>query len=154
MNRAVRVLTIVLRISIGWHFLYEGVFKIGSDTGAVSWDTSWYPIQTSLARLKMDPTAAHADAWYDEVVKAFKARKALDEGQKARLAELRDKVKLAAAAGADDAINFDWDYVRGELLGIAAVAEGERFTSLGYLQASAGPLRPLFRSLVSDMDGL
>jgi uncharacterized membrane protein YphA (DoxX/SURF4 family) len=154
MNRAVKVLSIVLRISIGWHFLYEGVFKIGSDTGAVSWDTSWYTIQTSLARLKAEPTVAHADAWYDEVVRAFKARKALDEGQKARLAELRDKIKLAAAAGANEPVNFDWDYVRSEVLGIAAAAEGERFTSLGYLQASAGPLRPLFRSLVPDIDGL
>jgi uncharacterized membrane protein YphA (DoxX/SURF4 family) len=154
MNRAAGVLLIVLRISIGWHFLYEGVFKIQSDTGAVSWDTSWYTLQTSLARLRLDPTVARADAWYDEVVKAFKARKALDEGQKARLAELRDKIKLAASAHEAEVVNFDWDYVRNEVLAIAAEAEGERFTSLGYLQASAGPLRPLFRSLVTDMDGL
>jgi uncharacterized membrane protein YphA (DoxX/SURF4 family) len=166
MNRVARVLLILLRISIGWHFLYEGIFKIQSDTGSVSYDTSWYTLQTSLARLRdyyqhppaggftVEAVAARADAWYDEVVKAFKARKSLDEGQKARLAELRDKVKLAAAAGEADIVNFDWDYVRNEVLGIAAAAEGDRFTSLGYLQASAGPLRPLFRSLVSDMDGL
>jgi uncharacterized membrane protein YphA (DoxX/SURF4 family) len=154
MRRSIRALVIALRISIGWHFLYEGVFKIGSDTGAVSWDTSWYTIQTSLARLRIEPTVARADAWYDEVVKAFKARKPLDEVQKARLAELRDRIKLAAATGEDDPVNFDWDYVRSEVLAIAAAAEGERFTSLGYLQASAGPLRPLFRALVADIDGL
>jgi uncharacterized membrane protein YphA (DoxX/SURF4 family) len=172
MNRVARVLLIVLRISIGWHFLYEGVFKMQSDTGAAAYDTSWYTLQTSLARLRdgyehppaggwtAQAAAARADAWYDEVVKAFKSRKSLDEGQKARLAELRDKVKLAAAGAArgaaqvEDIVTFDWDYVRNEVLQIAAAAEGERFTSLSYLQASAGPLRPLFRSLVSDMDGL
>ena len=154
MNRAAGVLLIVLRVSIGWHFLYEGVFKIQSDKGAVSWDTSWYTLQTSLEQLRADPTPAHADIWYDGVVKAFKARKALDEGQKARLAELRDKVKIAAASADPDALNFDWDYVRTEVLQIAAAGEGDRFTSLAYLQASAGPLRPLFRSLVADMDGL
>jgi uncharacterized membrane protein YphA (DoxX/SURF4 family) len=148
------VLLVVLRISIGWHFLYEGVFKIESDKGAVAWDTSWYTLQTSLERLRADPTPANVEAWYDGIVKAFKARKSLDEGQKARLAELRDRVKIAAAEHDPDALNFDWDYVRNEVLQIAAAGEGERFTALGYLQASAGPLRRLFRSLVTDIDGL
>jgi uncharacterized membrane protein YphA (DoxX/SURF4 family) len=154
MNRAVRVLAIGLRIAIGWHFLYEGVFKIQSDTGAVAYDTSWYTLQTSLARLREAPSAAAADAWYDGVVRAFKARKSLDEGQKARLGEVRDRIKLGLAEGDPTALGVDWDYVRSEVLHIAASGEGDRFTALGYLQASAGPLRPLFRSLVADVDGL
>jgi uncharacterized membrane protein YphA (DoxX/SURF4 family) len=40
------------------------------------------------------------------------------------------------------------------VLRIAAEQEGERFTSLSYLQSAAGPFRPLYRGLVSDIDGL
>ena len=154
MNRWGKGFLIALRIAVGWHFLYEGVFKIESDKGAVAWDTSWYTLQTSLERLRADPTPANADAWHDGIVKAFKARKSLDEGQKARLAYLRDRVKIAIAEHDPNGLNFDWDYVRNEVLQIAAAGEGDRFTALGYLQASAGPLRPLFRSLVADVDGL
>jgi uncharacterized membrane protein YphA (DoxX/SURF4 family) len=164
---------IALRIAVGWHFLYEGLWKIDSDTGATSYATSWYTLQSSVGRLrdyferspagevKLEPALARADAWHDEIVKAFKARnKALAEDQKARLAELRDKVKLAAAEAArgeirgDQTINFDWTFVRDEVLKIAAEQEGERFTALPYLQASAGPFRPLFRALVHDIDGV
>ena len=169
MNRWSKTFLIALRLAIGWHFLYEGLWKINSDTGSTSYAAAWYPLQTSVARLRdfyaqgpaLEPALARADGWYDDIVKTFKGRNhPLDEGQKARLADLRDKVKLAAydaahgRGAAADAVNFDWVYVRDAVLGIAPQPEGERFTSLPYLQQSAGPLRALFRGLVPDMDGI
>lgn len=146
MNKWTKALLVALRIAVGWHFLYEGLWKIDSDKGAVSYATSWYIIHSSVERLR---DGLSPDDWYDSIVKAFKGRnKPLAEDQKARLAELRDKVKLERAVG------FDWIYVRDEVLKIPPEHEGERFTSLPYLKASAGPLRPLFRSLVSDVDGV
>ena len=151
MNRPTKVFLILLRIVIGWHFLYEGLWKLHSDKGSAAYTTAWYTLQTSVARLHDDP--ARADQWYDDVVKAFKGRNhALDEVQKARLAEFRDKVKLAAAAG--EPLAFDWPQVRDEVLQLPPASESERFTALGYLQSSEGPLRPVFRGLVPDIDGL
>lgn len=173
MNRSTRILLAALRIAIGWHFLYEGVWKLTSDNGASSSSTAWYALETSVARLreyferqppeayKLEPALARADAWYDEVIRALKARNmSPSEDQKARLAELRDKVKLAAldasrgAIRPGEVVNFEWEFVRDGVLAIPPPAEGERFTSLPYLQSSAGPFRPLFRGLVRDMDGL
>ena len=160
MNRWSKWMLVALRIAVGWHFLYEGVWKTDSDTGAVAYATSWYTLHSSVARLNdwfaqnppdpanLEPTMARVDLWYDDIVRTFKQRKALGEDQKARLLELRDKVKLAAASiargegSARDVVNFDWQYVRDEVLKIAAEQEGERFSSLPYLQASAGPFRP------------
>ena len=142
MNRWGKGFLIALRIAVGWHFLYEGLWKFDSDTGAMAYATSWYPLRSSLENLR-DP-----DAWYDEVVRTFKARnEALTEDQKGRLAELRDKIKIAGKA------EFDWAYVK-DYLQIAAPPEGERFTALPFLQQSAGPFRPVFRGLVRDIDGL
>lgn len=159
MNRWSKAFLVALRIAVGWHFLYEGLWKMGSDTGAASYATSWYTLHSQLGRLRddlarmpADQAMARTDAWYDDVVKAFKARKALGEDQKARLAELRDKVKLAFNTGEN--IDFDWQYVRDEVLSIAAGQEGERFTSLAYLQNAAGPFRPLYRALAPDLDGI
>lgn len=165
MHRWSTAFLVALRLAVGWHFLYEGLWKIDSDPGTTSYATSWYILHSQVARLRdyvertpetaRDP--ARVDAWYDDIVRAFKARKALGEDQKARLADLRDQVKLAAAGRADapgGIVNFDWQHVRDEVLKIAAEQEGERFTSLPYLQQSAGPFRPLFRALVPDMDGL
>lgn len=165
MNRLSKACLVALRIAVGWHFLYEGLWKVDSETGATSYATSWYTLQSSVGRLRDyyesnadgGPAAdlARADEWYDEIVKAFKARnKPLADDQKARLAELRDKVKLAAAGRRNSVVNFDWLYVREEILKLTAAHEGEHFTALPYLQASAGPFRPLFRALVNDIDGI
>jgi uncharacterized membrane protein YphA (DoxX/SURF4 family) len=160
MNRWTMALLTVLRIVVGWHFLYEGLWKIDSDRGTAAYTTSWYVLHSSIARLRADvqgataaAVSARADQWYDEVVKAFKGRtNPLAEDQKARLAELRDKVKLAAAAGEDPA-GFDWAFVRDEVLLMTPPPPEERFSALPFLEESAGPLRPLFRGLVRDMDG-
>ena len=173
MNRWSKAFVVALRIAVGWHFLYEGLWKIDSETGSASYATSWYTLQTSVARLRdyfecsppgqlrLEPALARTDAWFDEVVAGLKARnRPLSEAQKARLADLRDKVKVAAAvaargeARADEVVNFDWMFVRDEVLQVAPEPESERFSALPFLQGSAGPFRPLFRGLVRDMDGL
>jgi uncharacterized membrane protein YphA (DoxX/SURF4 family) len=143
MNRWGKGFLIALRIAVGWHFLYEGLWKFDSDTGATAYATSWYPLQSSIERMR-DP-----DAWYDEIVKTFKGRnQALTEEQKGRLAVLRDKVKVSGK------VDFDWIYVKDTVLQLAEPPEGERFTALPFLQQSAGPMRPVFRGLVRDIDGL
>ena len=165
MNRWTKVFLTALRIAVGWHFLYEGLWKVDSETGATSYATSWYTLQSSVGRLRdyyesnsrggLDADLARADLWYDEIVKSFKAKnKPLADDQKARLALLRDKVKLAAAGRQSPVVDFDWAFVRDETLKLAAEHEGERFTALPYLQASTGPFRPLFRALVDDIDGI
>ncbi|HEX8984011.1 MAG TPA: hypothetical protein VF767_01215 [Bryobacteraceae bacterium] len=158
MNILTRSFLIALRIVIAWHFLYEGLWKIDSDAGTVAYATSWFTLQSSLAGLRDDLSRnagpARVDLWYDEVVRTFKARnRPLAEDQKARLAELRDKVKLACAARQPDPVNFDWIDVRDGVLKLAAAQEAERFAALPFLQASVGPFRPVFRGLVTDMDG-
>jgi len=158
MNRWSKGLLVALRIAVGWHFLYEGIWKIQSDTGATAYATSWYPLESSLSRLRdcfAQGRPADVDGWYDDVVKAFKGRaEALSEEQKGRLAILRDEIKLRAAAGEAEVVNFNWLYVRDAVLQIPPAGEAERFTALPFLQASAGPLRPAFRGLVRDIDGL
>jgi uncharacterized membrane protein YphA (DoxX/SURF4 family) len=158
---------VLLRIVIGWHFLYEGLWKIDSDTGAAAYSTSWYVLEPSVARLReyyaTAPAGdyARADGWFDEIVKAFKARNhALDEGQKARLGELRDKVKLAALSASrgeiprSEIVTFDWIYLRDEVLHLSPAPADEVFTALPFIQASTGPFRGLIRAAVPDIDGL
>ena len=173
MNRWMTAFLLALRIAIGWHFLYEGVWKLTSDSGAAQYATPWYVLQSSVGRLReyfersapgepgIEASLARTDGWYDEIVRSLKVRNIpLAEDQKARLGELRDKVKLATAEARQgairysDVVNFDWMYVRDEVLRLPPPQEGAAFTSLPYLQASAGPLRPVFRGLVRDMDGL
>jgi uncharacterized membrane protein YphA (DoxX/SURF4 family) len=162
---------LALRIVIGWHFLYEGVWKIQSDRGVAPYVTTRDILQRTTARLRDDvmqaaepldlPRAiARADAWYDDIEKSFKAQRSLAEDQKARLAELRDQVKINLAACArgelarPDVAPFDWTYVHEIVLRIPPPPPEERFSSLAYLQGSAGPLRGVFRGLVVDLDGL
>ena len=68
---------IALRLVVGWHFLYEGVFKLTSGTGAVSYSPARPVVQLTTARLRealaATPSDApvHADQWHDDLVKAF-----------------------------------------------------------------------------------
>jgi len=154
MTIASKVFLIALRIAIGWHFLYEGVFKIQSDTGAISYPVGRWASQAATARLHdlmertppREEALARIDAWHDEVVKAYGAQKSLAEDQKARLAALRDTVKLAVASG--EPWEFDWVYVHHEVVKAAPDPESDRFSSLAYLQGS------MFRAMVPDIDGL
>jgi uncharacterized membrane protein YphA (DoxX/SURF4 family) len=166
-NRWGKAFLVCLRIAVGWHFLYEGLWKIESDTGVAAYSTSWYALQPSVARLREHYATAppgdyaRADHWFDEIVRTFKARNhALDEGQKARLTELRDKVKLAVLAASrgeiapSEIVGFDWIYLRDEVLQLSPPPAAEVFTALPFLQASAGPFRAAFRATVPDIDGL
>lgn len=157
MNTTTKVFLVLLRIAIGWHFLYEGVFKIESDQGAQRYLTSRYFLQASTGRLRdllgaadMESAQAAIDKWNDDIAGHFKAQNnELSEEQKARLAVVRDKLKR------DPTINFDWFTIHEEILKVASEQEGQQhFTSLAYLQASTGPFRGLFRGLAPDIEGL
>lgn len=157
MNTTTKVLLVLLRIAIGWHFLYEGVFKIDSDQAAHRYLTSRYFLQASTGRLRdllstAEGKSAEAaiDKWNDEIVGHFKAQNnELSEEQKARLAAVRDQLKQAPGA------RFDWFMIHEEILKVASEKEGQQhFTSLPHLQSSAGPFRGLFRGLVPDIEGL
>lgn len=170
MNSWSRVFLIALRLVIGWHFLYEGLHKVDSDTGAVTYSTAHYALQSSTDGLRAffagsepprrEAALARVDAWHDSSKKAFAAQKQLDEEQKARLAGLRDEIKLAAIEAIEgrsaitDVVNFDWEQVHETVLKIAPEPQSERFSSVPYLQNSTGPLRGVFRGLVPDVDGL
>ena len=169
MTQWTKAALITLRIVVGWHFLYEGLWKIQSDTGSATYTTARYTLQATTARLhdyfaragdiQFEPAMEQIDVWHDSIVKSFAAYKQLDDAQKARLATLRDKVKLAAVSAIEgdgdhsEVANFDWTYVHEEVLKVAGEPESERFSSLGYLQSSAGPFRPMFRGLVPDIEG-
>ncbi len=157
MSKATKIFLVVLRIAIGWHFLYEGVWKIDSEDTGQQYLTSRFFLQASMARLRdgiagaPDAAPARIDQWNDEVVRYFKGKDAaLSEEQKGELNALCDKLKQAGE------LNTDWFWVHEEVLKLTAdqPQKEERFSSEEYLRASAGPFRGLFRSLVPDVDGL
>lgn len=157
MSKATKVFLVVLRIAIGWHFLYEGVWKIESEDTGQQYLTSRFFLQASMGRLRdtiaRAPEAAPAriDQWNDEVVRYFKGRDAaLSEEQKDRLNALCDQLKEAGE------INTDWFWVHEQVLKLTAdqPQKEQRFSSEEYLRASAGPFRGLFRSFIPDVDGL
>jgi uncharacterized membrane protein YphA (DoxX/SURF4 family) len=157
MSKATKVFLVVLRIAIGWHFLYEGVWKIDSEDTGQQYLTSRFFLQASMARLRdgiagaPGTAPARIDQWNDEVVRYFKGKDAaLTEEQKDKLNALCEQIKQAGE------LNTDWFWVHEEVLKLTAdqPEKEERFTSEEYLRASAGPFRGLFRSLVPDVDGL
>lgn len=107
------LLIVLLRISIGWQFLYEGLWKIDSLSTAKPWTSEGYlknaagPFRDHFRSMTGDPDdldwldvgkmSAKWDAWRDRFVAHYQ----LDEKQVARLNELLDgptefKVELAA----------------------------------------------------------
>lgn len=107
------LLIVLLRISIGWQFLYEGLWKIDSLSTAKPWTSEGYlknaagPFRDhfrnmtgdpdDLAWLDVEKMSAKWDAWRERFVAHYQ----LDEKQVARLNELLDgpsefKVELAA----------------------------------------------------------
>lgn len=161
MNRWNKALLMALRIAIGWHFLYEGVWKIDSDRGRAQYLAARYPLQAATARLRNDlaqpmtsaQVAARVDAWNDEVVRVFKGRQPLSEEQKAKLTDLGDKVKIASVDGAE-LLPFDWAFVHEQVLQLPSDQPDDAFSALPFLRESAGPFRPLFRGLAGDTEGL
>ena len=160
MNTPTKILLVLLRVAIGWHFLYEGLFKIDSEALGTPYLTSRYALQAATARLHdalrapeaLTPAAAEAriDQWHDEIVRHFQNQNnPLADDQKARLAVLRDRLKQQPPTE-----DLDWYFVHEEVLKVPADKPPSRFTSLEYLQGSAGPFRGLFRGLVADIAGL
>ncbi len=163
MSRAGKVFLVLLRIVIGWHFLYEGVWKIASDHGGAGQQyTSRQFLEASTARLRdslrsagtNEATTQRIAQWEDEVVRYFKAQgNELSEEQKARLGSVSERLTELATRG--DAGGFDWIYLHEDVLRLAGEKDGRTyFTSEDYLRASTGPLRGAFRSLIYDAAGL
>ncbi len=111
----VLVILVLLRITIGWHFLYEGLWKLDQDNIPEQVTTSRYVIYNATSGLrgflsgslkdaasmdKLTPTAAQArvDQWFDDVSKCLLPAVTLAEDQKYRLAQVRDNMKRAVSA--------------------------------------------------------
>ena len=169
MNTPSKVFLVLLRLVVGWHFLYEGVWKLDSQArdGQANVATR-YGLEQATARLRdyfsqrapgslKTEAAARIDQWQDEVGRVFQAtNRPMTDEQKARLGELCDRLKLAAVeeAAPENVVKFDWLDLHEEILKVAAPEGSQRFSSLDYLQSSDGPLRGVFRGLVPDVDGL
>jgi len=162
-SKGTKLLLVALRIAIGWHFLYEGLWKLDSEAQAPVSQPSWYALASATAALRAayepadaPPDPGKADVFYDDVIRGLRARgRSLSEEQRARLADLRDKLKLAATNGPRrQIVGFDWLDLRDEVLKLPPEPADTRFSSRPFLQASAGPFRPLFRTLAGDIDGL
>jgi len=109
------VLLVILRVAIGWHFLYEGHWKLEQDDIPEQYATSRYAIYNAGAGLrsfftgslkdpasidKLTPAAAQArvDQWYDETAKCLLPAVTLAEDQRYRLGQVRDNTKRAVTA--------------------------------------------------------
>ena len=128
-------LLVVLRISIGWHLFYEGLWKLGTKNTATPWTSEGYlknstgPLRTMFREMTGDPNdlkwldfdtmSAKWDAWRDRFVAHYGADiKQLDRlldgpesGFSVPLAELPSGVdfeEIAKGAGViKDAIKYD-----------------------------------------------
>ena len=164
-----KVLLVLLRLVIGWHFLYEGVYKIEPDVAGQLVLTSRHHLQAETGRLRdyfeQQPHGARSAeevhtrlaTWHDEIAGHFKSRaRPLSEEQLARLASVRDELLRSTLNGKhSDGLPVDWYTVHEHVLEIASEQEGAgRFSALDYLQGSTGPFRGVFHSLVPDPDGL
>lgn len=99
------VFLVLLRMSIGWQFLYEGLWKIHSQSSATPWTSEGYlknaagPFRSTFRNMTDDPNdfawldadqvAAKWDTWAD----LFARHYGLDEKQQARLTELLEGPK-------------------------------------------------------------
>jgi uncharacterized membrane protein YphA (DoxX/SURF4 family) len=105
------VLLVLLRIVIGWHFLYEGFWKLDQDRLPEQYTSTRYAIYTaneglrsffvssvkdaaSIDRLTLPAALARIDQWNDEVAKVTGS--SLADDQRLRLGQVRDKLKEAA----------------------------------------------------------
>jgi uncharacterized membrane protein YphA (DoxX/SURF4 family) len=111
------VLLVVLRISIGWQFFYEGIWKSNSLNGSEPWSAAGYlrnakgPFRTTFRNMVDDPydfqklnletMTERWTAWKD----AFKRHYVLDEDQSKRLDALMSKNQAALKTTLE---NPDW----------------------------------------------
>lgn len=118
MNRGTRILFIVLRIAIGWHFLYEGVNKWSVDPWQTPFTSEPY-LQASIgpfrgafrslvsdkdgiARLKKESIEAALDKRHQEILGHYKGAKPFTDVQKTKLKATLDDLKASLAARIDD----------------------------------------------------
>jgi uncharacterized membrane protein YphA (DoxX/SURF4 family) len=118
LNRGTKIFLIVLRIAIGWHFLYEGVSKWSVEPWQPPFTSEPY-LQGSLgpfrgafrslisdkegiARLKKESIEAALDERYQDILHHYKETKPFSEAQKARLKATRDDLKASLAARLED----------------------------------------------------
>jgi uncharacterized membrane protein YphA (DoxX/SURF4 family) len=157
-NTATKVFLVLLRIAVGWHFLYEGIFKMEQDGFGPPAPGARHFLQTSVARLRESAgtldgpgLASRVDAWNEEVQKFFKAQNnELSNEQRAALDQVCEQLKRDPAKVRE----LDWIYVHGDVLQVMPPPKAESFSSEGFLRASTGPFRGAFRGLISDADGL
>jgi uncharacterized membrane protein YphA (DoxX/SURF4 family) len=172
MHKATRVFLVLLRIAIGWHFLYEGIWKIESDGAGRQYLTSRYFLQASTGRLRdffgaaqpgtltIPAADSRIDKWNDDIVAHFKGQNnALTVPQQKDLTavaqELKDRAREALRTGEnyDAVVAMDWTNIHEQVLKITAKPD-EHFTALEYLQGSTGPFRGVFRAMVPDVTGV
>lgn len=125
-------LLVVLRISIGWHLFYEGLWKLNTRRTATPWTAEGYlknstgPLRTKFREMTGDPNdlkwldyeamSAKWDAWRDRFVAHYQ----LSEEQQKRLSVLLDGPESGFSVGLD-ALPADFDF--GEAVKSARVAK-------------------------------
>ena len=118
MNRGTKIALIVLRIAIGWHFLYEGVSKWSIEPWQRPFSSEPY-LQASigpfrgafrgmisdkdgLARLKKESIEAAIDWRHGEILEHYSGVKPFTDAQKSKLKATAADLKASLVARFDD----------------------------------------------------
>ncbi len=118
MNRGTKIALILLRIAIGWHFMYEGVSKWSIDPWQKPFSSEPY-LQSSIgpfrgafrglitdkdgiARLKKDSIDAAIDRRYQDILDHYRGVKPFTDAQKSKLKATADDLKASLAVRIDD----------------------------------------------------
>lgn len=118
MNRGTKIALILLRIAIGWHFLYEGVSKWSVEPWQRPFSSEPY-LQASigpfrgafrglisdkdgLARLKKESIEAAIDRRHEEILEHYSGVKPFTDAQKSKLKATAADLKASLAARLDD----------------------------------------------------
>ena len=116
-------LLVVLRISIGWHLFYEGLWKLSTQNTPTPWTAEGYlknstgPLRTTFRKMTGDENdlkwlnyeamSAKWDAWRDR----FAAHYALDETQLAELNQLLEGTERGYRASVELPPDFNFDEI-------------------------------------------
>ena len=118
MNRGTKIALILLRIAIGWHFLYEGVSKWSIEPWQKPFSSEPY-LQASIgpfrgafrglisdkdgiARLRKESIAAAIDWRHEEILEHYSGVKPFTDAQKSKLKATANDLKASLAARLDD----------------------------------------------------
>lgn len=118
MNRGAKIALILLRIAIGWHFLYEGVSKWSVEPWQKPFSSEPYlqaaigpfrgtfrgliPDQDGLARLRKESIEAAIVRRHDRILDHYGSVRPFNDSQRARLRAASDDLKASVAAKFDD----------------------------------------------------